>query len=452
MSVFFTNMIGTLAVILLVASFVGGSSLLAKFKDPVHRWRYVLLAGLMGGLFGIYGNISGLELSGAIISVRDIGPMLSGFIGGPLTGLIAGFIAGAHRLTMGGITAQPCIIATCCIGSFCGFLYRRYRERLIKPAAAFIVGVCMELFHLGVLLLMVRPFETGLYIVKTIGLPFVSVNALGFTLMISIMNYIEKQRAITLEQQRLASELSVATVIQHSLLPPITEDYPGRPEFSIAASMEPAKEVGGDFYDYFFVGKDKLAFLIADVSGKGIPAALFMATAKLTLQNCLRDIDGLAEAVCQANESLCRSNEAEMFVTVWIGVLDIASGEVEYVCAGHNPPVLLSGGKTEYIRRRGGFVLAGMEGIPYRKSSLRLSPGDKLFLYTDGITEAENSVHELFGEARLEQCLAPLAGEDPQAIIEKVKEAVARHVNGHEQFDDMTMFCLKYTGPETGSV
>ena len=443
MNVFFTNMIGTLAVILLIASFVGGSSLLAKFNDPDHRWRYTLLAGLLGGLFGIYGNISGIELSGAIISVRDIGPMLSGFTAGPAAGLIGGIIAGVHRYTMGGITAEPCIIATCCIGTMCGLLGRRFRNRLTKPGWAFLIGACMEVFHLCVLLVMVRPIETALYIIRTIAFPFIFVNALGFTLMITIMTYIQNQQRISMEQQRLQSELEVATVIQHSLLPPITDDYPGRPEFSIAASMEPAKEVGGDFYDFFFIGREKLAVLIADVSGKGVPAALFMATAKLTLQNCLRDIDSLSEAVSIANDSLCRNNEAEMFVTAWIGVLDIASGRLDFISAGHNPPAFISGGTAVYLRQRSGFVLAGMEGMRYKEGSLDLKPGDMLFLYTDGITEAETAEHELYGEDRLLQCLSPLQDRDPEDVLNAVKASVAAHVRGNEQFDDMTMFCLK---------
>ena len=285
---------------------------------------------------------------------------------------------------------------------------RRFRNRLTKPGWAFLIGACMEVFHLCVLLVMVRPIETALYIIRTIAFPFIFVNALGFTLMITIMTYIQNQQRI-----------------------------------SIAASMEPAKEVGGDFYDFFFIGREKLAVVIADVSGKGVPAALFMATAKLTLQNCLRDIDSLSEAVSIANDSLCRNNEAEMFVTAWIGVLDIASGRLDFISAGHNPPAFISGGTAVYLRQRSGFVLAGMEGMRYKEGSLDLKPGDMLFLYTDGITEAETAEHELYGEDRLLQCLSPLQDRDPEDVLNAVKASVAAHVRGNEQFDDMTMFCLK---------
>ena len=455
---FFTNMVGTLAVILVIAAFIGGSDLMEKVSGTEQSGKKIrnrtLLSGLLGGIFGIYGTISGLELNGAIISVRDIGPMLAGFTGGPVSGLIAGIIAGVHRYFVGStasVTAQlvtcACIIATVCIGVICGFLSKKLHEKLIKPWWAMLVGIVMEIFHLSLVLLIVKPFSAALDIVKTICLPFILVNAVGFTLMITMINYIEKQRAITLERSRLKTELEVATVIQRSLLPPITDNYPGRAELELAASMDPAKEVGGDFYDFFFVDKDKLAFVIADVSGKGIPAALFMATSKTAIQNCVRDCASLSEAVMTANDSLCSNNTAEMFVTAWIGVLDILTGKLNFVCAGHNPPVLVSGGKADFIKLRSGLVLAGMSGVKYREHSLELKKGDRLFLYTDGVTEAENDSHTLFGEERLAACLQNAGSRSADEIIADVKAAIDEHVNGFDQFDDITMLCISYAGP-----
>ena len=455
LTAFFTNMISTLAVILVVASFIGGSDLLTRVFGSKHNWKYSALTGVLGGIFGIYGTMSGLQLNGAIISVRDIGPMLAGFTGGPLGGLIAGIIAGVHRYFFGSkesmttiLVTYACIIATVCIGIMCGFLSKKFHDRLKKPWWAFLTGVVMEIFHLSIFLLIVKPFDTALNTVKTIALPFILVNAGGFTLMITMIAYLEKQRTIALERSRLKTELEVATVIQRSLLPVITETYPGRSELQLAASMEPAKEVGGDFYDIFYAEKDRLAFVMADVSGKGIPAALFMATSKTILQNCVRDFSSLAEAVTVANNSLCSNNAAQMFVTAWIGVLDIATGELTFICAGHNPPILVSEGKAEYIKRRSGFVLAGMEGMKYREQTLTMKMGDRLFLYTDGVTEAENKVHELFGEERLAACFEQSEDKTPEEIINDVKAAVEVHVNGMEQFDDMTMLCIRYLGKD----
>ena len=439
----FSRMIGTLAVILIVSAFIGGSDIISKFAGGERKWKYSLIAGVLGGVFGIYGNISGFDVNGAVVSVRDIGPMLAGFTGGPVGGLLAGIVAGVHRLTMGGITAQACVVATCCIGLICGFVSVKWRKYVEKPYIALLLSAVMEVFHLGVVLVMVKPFATALDIVKRIALPFIAVNALGFMMMIAIITYTEKQRVLTAEKSRLQSELEVANVIQHSLLPRLTEDYPGCPELDVAASMEAAKEVGGDFYDVFYVDPAHLAFIIGDVSGKGVPAALFMASSKITLQNCIRDIPVLSEAVETANNALCEGNEAEMFLTLWVGVLDLKTRDLTFVSAGHNPPVLLRGGKAELLKVKNGFVLAGMEGMKYKEHAVRLEKGDVVYLYTDGVTEAEDKSHELFGEERLLACFADKTDPAPARILENVKDSIDGFIDGNSQFDDMTMLCFK---------
>lgn len=440
----FSKMIGTLAVILVVSAFIGGSDILSKFVNSEKKWKYSAIAGLLGGVFGIYGNLSGFDLNGAVISVRDIGPMLAGFTGGPAGGLLAGLIAGIHRLEMGGITANACVVATCFIGLICGFVCRRWQKNAEKPLFAFLLSALMEVFHLCVVLVMVRPFETALSIVKQIALPFVAVNALGFMLMIAIITYTEKQRAIAAEKSRLQSELAVASVIQHSLLPRLTEAYPGCKDIDVGASMEAAKEVGGDFYDVFYVDPAHLAFVIGDVSGKGVPAALFMASSKITLQNCIRDIPRLADAVSTANNALCEGNEAQMFLTLWVGVLDLKSQELTFVSAGHNPPVLLRDGKPDFLKVKSNFVLGGMEDIPYNEHKVSLLPGDVVLLYTDGVTEAEDKSHMLFGDDRLLACLAEQSDRSPDGIIANVKSAIEGFIDGNSQFDDMTMLCFQW--------
>lgn len=442
-NIFFSKMVGTLAVILVVAAFIGGSELLIKFTDEKRAWKYSIIAGVLGGVFGVYGNISGVSFNGAVISVRDIGPMLAGFTGGPIGGLIAGLVAGLHRLFMGGITAQACVVATCSIGLICGFISQKYRKIVERPGWAVVIGSVMEAFHLSIVLAMVKPFETALDIVRHIAIPFILVNAIGFTMMITIITYTERQRKLTLERSRLQSELEVANVIQHSLLPVINESYPGREEIDVSAFMEAAKEVGGDFYDTFFVDKNHIAFVIGDVSGKGVPAALFMASSKIILQNCIRDIPDLSEAIGTANHVLCERNEADMFVTVWAGVLDLTTLELEYISAGHNPPVHISNGKAEFFKTKNGFVLAGMDGVKYKKYTVQLNRGDTVILYTDGIVEAETEKHELFGDDRLIACLDGKGGSSAASITELVKNSVNAFVDGNSQFDDMTLLCFK---------
>lgn len=443
MSLLVTRMIGTLAVILVVAYTMGGSELFGKYFSSDNKLKYALIAGIIGGIFGIYGNISGVPYEGAIISVRDMGPMLAGLMGGPFGGLLAGFICGAHRLYLGGISAKACIIATCCIGTGCGILAKKNNRFMTNPLGATAIGIVSELFHLCVLLAVVRPFETALAIVKGIGVPFVLVNAIGFTLLIAMMTLIERQRGVMVERGRLQFELETATVIQRSLLPPIGSAYPNREEIDAAAWMETAKEVGGDFYDLFPVGADRFALVIADVSGKGIPAALFMSTAKQTLQICLKDIDDIEEAVSAANNSLCRNNEADMFLTAWVGVLDLKNGSLEYVSAGHNPPVMVTADGARFPEEKSCFVLAGMEDMPYKKHQVTLGSGDKIFLYTDGVTEAEKSDHEQYGDDRLLARIDASKDKSPQEIIKDVRDDIDEFVESAEQFDDITMMCIR---------
>lgn len=448
MNSMFTTLIGTLAVILVVAAFIGGSDVMSKFIKTDKKWLYSVVFGILGGLFGVYGNLAGFNLNGAVVSVRDIGPMLAGFVSGPIGGIIAGVIAGVHRLNMGGLTARACVVATCTIGLVSGLISLKWNKVFKKPYITFLLGVAFEVFHLGVVLIMVKPFETALDIVKQIAVPFILTNAVGFALMVAIITYTERQRMLIVEKSRMQSELEVATVIQHSLLPAINEDYPGCKGLDVSAFMEAAKEVGGDFYDAFYVNGNHIAFVIGDVSGKGVPAALFMATAKITLQNCIRDIPSLSEAVMAANNSLCAKNEADMFVTLWVGILDLTNNQLTFVSAGHNPPVIVRDNKSDYLKVKNGFVLAGMEGAVYKENTCQLQKGDIICLYTDGVTEATDSDNALFGEQRLLECFENSQDLTAEELLSGVKESVGKFVGEAPQFDDLTMICFKLTGEE----
>ena len=251
----------------------------------------------------------------------------------------------------------------------------------------------------------------------------------------------EKQKA---ESTRIDTELNMASAIQADMLPNIFPAFPERREFDIYASMNPAKEVGGDFYDFFLVDEDHLCMVMADVSGKGVPAALFMMASKIILANNAMMGKSPAQILTDTNAAICSNNREEMFVTVWLGILEISTGKLTAANAGHEYPVIKhAGGSFEFLKDKHGFVIGGMDGVKYKEYSLQLQPGDKLFLYTDGITEAETAAHELFGEDRLQKCLSPLQDREPEDVLNAVKAAVAAHVSGHEQFDDMTMFCLK---------
>ena len=251
------------------------------------------------------------------------------------------------------------------------------------------------------------------------------------------------KRYIAEAESRIDRELEFARQIQHSALPSVFPPYPERKDFEIFASMGAAKEVGGDFYDFCLTDPDHLMFLVADVSGKGIPGALFMMRAKTMIKNLVESGRSIDEVFTEANKRLCENNEAEMFVTAWMGLLNTANGLLEYVNAGHNPPLVRHGdGRFEYLRTRPNFVLAGMDGTRYRKHEFRLEKGDEIFLYTDGVTEAADTEDRLYGEARLERVLSASRGT-PAEACETVRADLERFTKGAEQSDDITMLCVK---------
>lgn len=257
------------------------------------------------------------------------------------------------------------------------------------------------------------------------------------------------KRYIAEAAARIDEELAFAKAIQHSVLPSVFPPYPNRKDIAIHATMHTAKEVGGDFYDFYFVDDDHLGFLIADVSGKGIPAAMFMMTAKTVIKSFVESGMSVEEAFTFANAKLSEGNDAHMFVTAWMGVLNTKTGLVTFANAGHNPPVIKhADGTFEYFKSRPGFVLAGMEGIRYRKNELQLQKGDIIYLYTDGVTEAMNVNEELYGEDRLQKALNSNKDGDVVSICEEVKADVDLFVGEADQFDDITMVCLRYNGEE----
>ena len=257
-------------------------------------------------------------------------------------------------------------------------------------------------------------------------------------------NYITQITAITAEKERIGAELSLATQIQASMLPHIFPAFPDRKEFDIFATMDPAKEVGGDFYDYFLIDDDHLCMVIADVSGKGVPAALFMMASKIILANNAKLGKSPAEILENANTSICSNNRLEMFVTVWLGILEISTGKLTAANAGHEYPVLKRPeGDFELLKDRHGFVIGGMDGMKYREYELMLEPGAKLFLYTDGVPEATDSEGAMFGTERMLAALNEVPDAEPEQILKHVRSAVVSFVKDAEQFDDLTMLCVE---------
>ena len=310
------------------------------------------------------------------------------------------------------------------------FIYARHRMYSVVPAAEFYGPALQSVIAAAAALLIVF---------------FVFGYVIGH--MVSQGRRITELRA--LDDARREKDLTMAKSIQTNALPSRFPPYPNlADQIDIFARMITAKEVGGDFYDFYFAGSKKLALVIADVSGKGIPAALFMMRAKATIQSFLKAGLGIVEAIEKANHRLATGNETNMFVTAWVGVVDLATGEVEYVNAGHNPPLVKrADGSVEYLRPRSGPPLAAVDGVAYRRQALALGPGDGLLLYTDGVTEATDRSAALYGEDRLLRTMKDNLGvRDEAALIAGLEKDVFAFADGAEQADDITMLGFKFVG------
>lgn len=260
-----------------------------------------------------------------------------------------------------------------------------------------------------------------------------------------IYMYIENLSKITSEKERIGAELNVATQIQANMLPSIFPAFPERKEFDIFATMNPAKEVGGDFYDFFMIDDRHIAIVMADVSGKGVPAALFMVIGKTLIKDHTQPNCDLGQVFTKVNNLLCESNSENLFITAFEGVLDLVTGDFYFVNAGHEVPYICKKGDVfKPYKVKPGFVLAGMEGIRYKADKITLQEGDKIFLYTDGVTEATDAHNQLYSNERLQSILAKNSLAQPEVLLHTVKNDIDRFVKEASQFDDITMLCLEY--------
>ena len=261
--------------------------------------------------------------------------------------------------------------------------------------------------------------------------------------------YMEDLTRATKEEVRVRTELDMASQIQKGALPDSFPAFPDRQEFELYASMEPAKEIGGDFYDFFLIDDDHLCLVIADVSGKGVPAALFMMASKIILADNAVMGKSPSEILYDSNNAICANNKLEMFVTVWIGILEISTGKLSAANAGHEYPALKKAGSGFTIfKDKHSFVLGGQEGMKYKEYEIRLEPGDKLFVYTDGVPEAQDPDGNMFQMERMINALNEDPDASPEQILGNVRGSIGRFVREAEQFDDLTMLCLEYKGSQ----
>lgn len=268
----------------------------------------------------------------------------------------------------------------------------------------------------------------------------------------NLKEYLENIQRITAEKERISAELSVATQIQADMLPRTFPAYPNRKEFNVFASMDPAKEVGGDFYDFFFTDDNHFAMVMADVSGKGVPAALFMVIAKALIKNNAQRLGANAspaKVLYEVNNQLCEGNEAELFVTVWLAIIEISTGKGLAANAGHeHPAIRRKGGEYELVVYRHSPAVAAMEGMKFKEHEFQMEPGDNLYIYTDGVAEATDAQNEMYGTERMISALNRNPDADAKTLLKTVRKDVDDFVKDAPQFDDITMLCFEYYGPE----
>ncbi|MBP7340717.1 MAG: SpoIIE family protein phosphatase [Smithellaceae bacterium] len=438
-------LINSAAVIVVIAYFLTRSPLFNRVLERNMTWRDRIPLILIFGLFSIYGTLAGFPILGGIASIRDLGPTVAGLLAGPAVGLGAGLIGGAHRYLQGGFTAAACGIAPVAAGLAGGLLYLLKRKQFLGIGKAVLLMIGVELFHMVLALALSRPWEQAVALVESTILPMVAANALGIGVYGIIMTNLLKERALEKAKLMMEGELGAAREIQMSLVPKTFPPAPARDEFSLYATLEPARVVGGDLYDFYFAGGNRFFFMIGDVSGKGIPAALFMAVTRTVMKTRMQPVDrGLGRIISDVNRTLCEGNDASMFVTAFCGLLDITTGEVTYVNAGHNPPALVKAdGAVALLSVTAHVPLGIVEGMAYGEGTLHLDSGDTLVLYTDGVTEATNREKAFFTEKRFLEVLEGAQRLSAQGIVEKTIAAVHAFAAGASPADDITLLTLR---------
>lgn len=333
-----------------------------------------------------------------------------------------------------GVIALGIVVVVC---AFIILLYRIFNRSFIAPIDKLNVATKKMVSNLGTDTEVTLDIHTRDEI-EELADSFTHMNA-------EVKDYIAKLTRITMEKERIAVELDVATHIQASMLPCIFPAFPGRSEFDIYATMTPAKEVGGDFYDFFLIDDNHLAMVMADVSGKGVPAALFMMISKTLLKSVTQTGLSPADVLETVNNQLCENNEVDMFVTVWLGILEISTGKMICANAGHEYPAIKRANSAfELYEDKHGFVLAGMDNMKYKEYELTLAKGDVIFVYTDGVPEATNSKEELYGMDRMLRALNQKKDVGCKQVLDIVYQDVGEFVGQAPQFDDITMLCLKF--------
>lgn len=445
------SLAGNIAVVSVVAYLITRTRLYSEVIDRRLTLRGKMFMVAIFGAFSVYAA----ALGGAA-NIRNLGPMMGGLVGGPLVGLGSALFGAAYRffdprfgtsINIGSVTYSA-MMATVLAGLAAGALYRFRKGELTGVLGATIFAVSYEIFHFALSLLIGRPFSVVLPAAIKAFPPMIVAHAVGLAIFVFILNNLINERKTRAAKERIESELTIARDIQMNILPKIFPPFPHIQEVDIHASIESAKEVGGDLYDFFFVDDDHIFFVIGDVSGKGVPASLFMAVSITLLKAKAQKGMQTDNILYKVNNDLCTDNEASMFVTTFCGIINIRTGEIVYSNGGHNPPYIRrASGDVEPLPCHSGLPLGVMEDFAFDQEIVSLKPGDTLVLYTDGVTEATNRQEEFFTDGRLEDFLKNTGNiQSARDLVKSISGTVHAFAAGAVQSDDITLLVIKYNG------
>ncbi|OEC87679.1 MULTISPECIES: SpoIIE family protein phosphatase [Methanobacterium] len=438
-----------ICVILVIAYLITRTKIFHEVLDRKFTIKNMVFIILVFGALSIFGTYSGITINGAMGNVRDLGPMIAGLVGGPVAGLGAGLIGGLYRyFFLGGITTFPCSLSTVLAGLFAGIIYILNKRKFIGIMGAVLFAASMEAFHMILVFLLAKPYPEAFVIAQELSIPMIVSNAMGMLIFAYFITNLTRERKTTKERdeyfdelQRKKYELEIAHEIQESFLP---QEMPNLDGYDIFALNLPAKEVGGDFYDFIPISKDKIGVTIADVSGKSVPAALFMAVSRTILRAKAMGNSNAAEVIEDANKLIAEDSDTGMFVTLFYAILDLKNKTMEYVNAGHNNPVLFirKTGTMECLNAKG-IALGAIDTIELEEKQIDLESGDLIVFYTDGVTEAINDKEEFFGKKRLYKLIKSHSDLNAEGIVNKIKEEVISFSQSQSQFDDITLMVIK---------
>jgi sigma-B regulation protein RsbU (phosphoserine phosphatase) len=420
-------------------------------KRPSLKTQVILV--VVFGLLSVYGTISGVSLYGAVLNVRDLGPIIAGLCCGPWVGIGAGIIGGLYRCAQGGPYMYTGLIAPILAGFLGGVMYLANKRELVPTWVAVVFVALVESLISLIAIIVATPAPQFFTILTVVAIPMIITNMVAVFIFSTIIQNLLSERKMKQEKEKLEfemarkdAELQIAAEIQRNFLP---ETIPKTEGFDVAAKSIPAKEVGGDFFDVMPLevipmSNARTGIMIADVSGKGVPAALFMALSRIVVRVTAMWFKQPSEVISFANPIISNNSKTGMFVTLFYGVLDNVTRSITYVNAGHNPPLVLrkKTGDIEELNLTG-IAVGALEDAEYNQVELQLSSGDVIVLYTDGITEAVNDREEMYDVPRLLETIRKTRDLSAQEIADEIIRSVFAFTGETPQFDDITLMVVK---------